>query len=97
VVGLAAVGGLSSRLGNTVRCNKSLLDESATEEAVESARAASSAKIERDEATGKLFYSIQDEEKTLKYTPHQVATIIFKKLYSECQSGYSRHNFINGI
>ena len=80
---MAALGGLSSRLGNTVRCNKCLLDHDADEEAVEKARSACSAKIERDEATRKLHYLIQDEEKTLKYTPHQVATIIFKKLYSE--------------
>lgn len=81
VVGSVAGATSYSLAPLTVRNNKMLLDSTLTAEEISSCRANSQVKIEGDIFDDLTYNIFETDKKPLVYTPEQVATLIFQKLY----------------
>ena len=81
IVGLAAKSGLARNGASVVLYNKKLLNEDIEESELERIMNISSCKVRNEE--GIVKYEIKTGNKPICYTPEDVATCIFKKMYGE--------------
>jgi len=83
IVGLAAKSGLARNGPSTVIYNKKLLNENIEENELGEVVNASTCKVKHEEGT--LRYEIKRGDKVCTFTPEDVATCIFKKMYGKQQ------------
>jgi hypothetical protein len=81
IVGLAAKSGLARNGPSTVIHNKKLLNEKIEESELGEVVNASTCKVIHEEGT--LRYEIKRGDKVCSFTPEDVATCIFKKMYGK--------------
>jgi molecular chaperone DnaK (HSP70) len=81
IVGLAAKSGLGRNGPSTVVHNKKLLNEKIEEIEIEEVVNANTCKVKHEE--GSMRYEIKKDDKVFSFTPEEVATCIFKKMYGE--------------
>lgn len=81
IVGLAAKSGLVRNGPSTVVHNKKLLNEKIEETEIEEVVNANACKVKHEE--GSIRYEIKKDDKVCNFTPEDVATCIFKKMYGK--------------
>jgi molecular chaperone DnaK (HSP70) len=81
IVGVAAKSGLARSGPSTVVHNKKLLNENIEETELEEVVNANVCKVKQEE--GNVKYEIKRGDKLCNFTPEDVATCIFKKMYGK--------------
>lgn len=81
IVGLAAKSGLARNGPSTVVHNKKLLNEKIEQSELEEVLNVNTCKVKHEEGT--VRYEIKKDDKICSFTPEDVATCIFRKMYGK--------------